>query len=486
MSLSSPLPPPSPPEITCPDLRPYWQVGRLQNQQKWVLIAKTGQPCYELTPTEAYILQHFTGECTPTQLQTQYQKQFKTPLQDTQLDEIFNKLLQWGILAEEGEEIAEETRENTTPPPPESPLKENVHWIEHPDGYWILRNPEDVTFIQVDGRSKQAIELIGKTSSAQIPNQVGITPAQFGYLMQLMTATAMFKGTKPPKPPKKKFTPLQLLFFKLPLFNPDPYLGTPARWLSWIWTAPFFYTLLAFLGFSLVWGLEAKAEILQMGTTLLMTQRAILIIPFILCVTFVVTLHEFAHALTLKHYGGIVHEMGFLFMLLIPAAYTNTTDSYCLVKRQQRAFVVGGGVLCQIVIAAIAFWLWHFSLNNSEFKTLSYLLMVAGLFTVAVNLNPMVKFDGYHLAVAITGINNLRDRSFLFYRKLFTGKPLEEKPQHYSIFAIYAPFCFLYLIFIFGSIIRLVVYTILDHFTITALLLILAWAIYYFFPRNNN
>jgi putative peptide zinc metalloprotease protein len=50
----------------------------------------------------------------------------------------------------------------------------------------------------------------------------------------------------------------------------------------------------------------------------------------------VVTLHELGHAFTLKYYGGIVPEIGLLIMMLMPAAYTNTTDSYCLVKRRQR------------------------------------------------------------------------------------------------------------------------------------------------------
>jgi putative peptide zinc metalloprotease protein len=279
---------------------------------------------------------------------------------------------------------------------------------------------------------------------------------------------------------------LQLLFFKVPLFNPDRYLAQPAYFLRWIWTKPFFLLLLAFLVGSFVFGLNRSAQILYTGNWLWQRQGATLALPFGLLAMLVVTIHEFGHALTLKQYGGIVPEMGLLFMMLMPAAYTNTTDSYSLVKRRQRVLVVGAGILCQLTIGAIAFWLWYFSVDNSWLKPISYLLMVAALFTVAVNLNPMAKFDGYHLAVALTGINNLRDRSFKFYINLLTGKLIEEVPQDRWILAVYAPLSLLYISVIFGNIFRWVIYWIIEHIPTTALLLLLIWAIYYFFPRQES
>ena len=33
-------------------------------------------------------------------------------------------------------------------------LKSEVHWIQHIDGYWILRNPEYLTFLQVNNTDK--------------------------------------------------------------------------------------------------------------------------------------------------------------------------------------------------------------------------------------------------------------------------------------------------------------------------------------------
>ncbi|MEA5468669.1 hypothetical protein [Spirulina sp. 06S082] len=395
------------------------------------------------------------------------------------------KLLIWGVIAEEFE--LEETVKPEEEPNQSLPhLKEGVEWIAHPQGHWILRNPIDVTYLQVDRHSQEALQLLHRLPPEAICDRCGIPPHQLRSLLQLLAATGMLAGTTPAQPPKKKFTPLQLLFFKVPLFNPDSWLNAPARLLAWIWTKPFFLLLVAFLMGSFIFGLHQKGELLKMGSLFWQSKGMVLIIPFALLSMFVVTLHEFAHALTLKQYGGIVPEVGLLFMCLLPAAYTNTSDSYCLVKRRQRVLVVGAGILCQLFVGAIAFWLWYLATDNSSLKGLSFLLLVAALFTVTINLNPMAKFDGYYLAVAMTGINNLRGRAFMLWGNWLRWKPSGEKRGDRPILAIYAPFCLLYLILVFGGLFRWLFYWILDNIPITVLFLLVAWAIYYFFPHINN
>lgn len=75
-------------------------------------------------------------------------------------------------------------------------------------------------------------------------------------------------------------------------------------------------------------------------------------------------------------------------MLLISACYTNTSDSYPL-KKYQQVLVIGAGIICQVVMAAISFLLWYISDSASEVHTTAYLLMATGLVTLAINLNPL-------------------------------------------------------------------------------------------------
>jgi putative peptide zinc metalloprotease protein len=216
------------------------------------------------------------------------------------------------------------------------------------------------------------------------------------------------------------------------------------------------------------------------------TQGGSVILPFALLMMLVVSLHEFAHAFTLKHYGGIVPEIGLLFMCLMPGCYTDTSDAYCLVKRRQRALVVAAGVLCQLIIWAIALWLWNFSNPDTWLHTTSYLLMVAALFTVALNLNPMSKFDGYYLTVAISGIFNLRSRSFQFYHNLFRLQPSPERPRDAFILAIYAPFSFAYILVVFGHLWLGLGDWLLSNIPMMTLTILVLWLIYFFLPSNNK
>jgi putative peptide zinc metalloprotease protein len=110
--------------------------------------------------------------------------------------------------------------------------------------------------------------------------------------------------------------------------------------------------------------------------------------------------------------------------------------------------------------------------------------MAASLFTLALNLNPVAKFDGYYLAVAATGINNLRGRAFGLYINFFTGKPIREPQKDLWILALYAPFSLLYIWFVFGFLFWRIFTWSWTQMPITVLFLLAIWAVYYFCPRD--
>jgi putative peptide zinc metalloprotease protein len=174
----------------------------------------------------------------------------------------------------------------------------------------------------------------------------------------MVAVTGMLAGTNPPQSRRRKFTPLQLLVFRRPLFNPDPWLNRHINKLDWLWSKPIAILLSAFLLASLLVGASESSTILVTGQKLWAYYGWSLLLPLGLLSGLVIALHELAHAFTLKHYGGIVPEIGLLIICLMPGCYTNTTDSYCLTRRSQRALVVGAGVLCQLTLWAIALWFW--------------------------------------------------------------------------------------------------------------------------------
>jgi putative peptide zinc metalloprotease protein len=467
----------------CPDLTAYWLLGQGHSTDEVILIAKDSSIRYHFNAVEGYALRYFTGRFTVEEIGEKCRAFYGNEVSPDFVIQLLEKLIELGIL--------EDTRlvENSTSNPLQKELngislKPCVQWIARGSSYWILRNPEDVTFLQVSARDKAIIQQLEQLSPAAIIQEFSITPEHLQYLLQLLAATAMLKGSKPIKPRRGKFNPMQLLFFKISLFNPDDWLTRNINKLRWLFSWTWSLLLCLFLTFSTVIGINQQAEILFKGKHLIAAYGADMLLPFVLLSLLVVTLHELGHAFTLKHYGGIVPDVGLLFMCLMPAAYTNTTDSYCL-SRFKRVLVVAAGIIVQLQLAAIGLWLWNFSQQGSWLNTSSYLLMAAALFTVILNLNPLAKFDGYYLAVAITGINNLRSRGFGFYGNLLTGKPIKDTFSVRLILAIYAPFSLAYIWFVFGFLIWRIIDWVVINIPATALILLAFWLIYFYLPRNK-
>src|SRR4028119_78236 len=362
-----------------------------------------------------------------------------------------------GLTQEEGESRYQNPSEDCPTTLYGPKLKSTVQWIPHPDGYWILRNSEGVTCLQVDNADKEVMSQLGLKPISDIASEYDITLEDLQYLLQMLAETGMLEGTQPPKPPPNKFNIQQLLSFQIPLLNPDAWLTKHTGKLRWIWTWQFCFCMGVLISASLAVWVALADEVAASNQQLWATGEITTLLTFVLLIVVVVCLHELGHAFTLKHYGGVVPEMGLLFLCLIPGCYTDTTDQYSLVRRKQRVLVVGAGVLIQVTIWAVAVWIWLLSQSNQIWHQISYLLMVAALLTVAINLNPLNRFDGYYLLVAGTGINNLRQRSFDFYVDLLRREEIGRAVQQEWVLAAYAPLSIAYTVWVLGYLLSAVV-----------------------------
>ncbi|MGB0563742.1 MAG: hypothetical protein ACPGVO_18380 [Spirulinaceae cyanobacterium] len=486
------------PHWVCPDLQAYWVLLPHPKHPEQVLLRekasreKASREAHVFSVPEGLALRHFVGQYPIAQVQRRVQQQYPEVPSDLVL-QMFDRLLHLSILTTEPESAhpsqlssSQSRPTQASSPQPQLQLKDSVEWREHPDGYWILRNRDNVTLqIQVDPLDKPVIEQLDQKPLPQLAQENQLTMDEVKMLIQTLAATGMLVGTEPAQPKRGKFHPMQLLFFRWSVFNPDPWLTQVTPALQWLWSKRMLWALGLGLGITLAFGLHDRNELLATGQTMMESYGAGLWVPFIGITALVVLLHELGHAFTLKHYGGVVPDMGFLFMVLIPAAYTNTTDSYSL-PRRQRVQVVGAGLVVQVLLAALGFWLWHAAPDGSWLGQASLLLMAAGLFTVAMNLNPMAKFDGYYLAIAATGINNLRGRSFGFYGDLLQGKPLPPSAFERWVLALYAPLSLLYLWFVFGFLFWRITVWILTNLPITAAILLGLWLVYYYAPESSD
>lgn len=122
-------------------------------------------------------------------------------------------------------------------------------------------------------------------------------------------------------------------------------------------------------------------------------------------------LHEFGHAFAVKAYGGEVHEMGVMILVLTPIPYVDASSAWAFRSKWQRVLVGGAGMVVEVFIAALALFLW-LNVEPGILRSLCYnTILIAGISTVLFNANPLLRFDGYYMLMDYLEIPNLRQRA---------------------------------------------------------------------------
>lgn len=121
--------------------------------------------------------------------------------------------------------------------------------------------------------------------------------------------------------------------------------------------------------------------------------------------------HEFGHAAACKRYGGEVHKMGVMLLLFAPLPYMDATASWGFRSRFHRMLVGASGVLAEFAVAAVAALVWAHSAPGVVNALAYNVIFVASVSTLLFNLNPLMRFDGYHMLVDWLDVPNLFQRS---------------------------------------------------------------------------
>jgi putative peptide zinc metalloprotease protein len=126
-------------------------------------------------------------------------------------------------------------------------------------------------------------------------------------------------------------------------------------------------------------------------------------------------LHETAHGLTCKHYGGQVHSMGLMFLYLVPCFFVDVTETWISATKVQRLATIIAGIWIELVLCAIAMMIWLQVPAGGSFHSVMYeFILLTGFASVVINLNPLIKLDGYYVLTEIIEIPDLKERSTEF------------------------------------------------------------------------
>ncbi len=251
------------------------------------------------------------------------------------------------------------------------------------------------------------------------------------------------------------------LFFRIPLWRPDPFLTRLMPWLGWLFQR-WFAILLVFLGMTGLFLVSRQWEAFLGTFSFFYSLQGALFLA--LAIVFAKVCHEFGHALIAKFYGCRVPVMGVAFLVLWPLAYTDTSDTWRLTDKKQRLRVASGGMIAELMLAILATLAWNLvdeGILKSVFFSLATVTWTAAL---AINANPFMRFDGYFILSDHLDIPNLQDRAFALgrwrLRHFFLGidePPPETWPRHQRRFLIgYAWATWTYRFFLFLGIALLV------------------------------
>src|SRR5208282_3706434 len=137
--------------------------------------------------------------------------------------------------------------------------------------------------------------------------------------------------------------------------------------------------------------------------------------------------HELGHGLTCKHFGGDVHQMGFLLIYFTPAFFTDTTDILLFDRGSRRLWVIFAGIWIEMVFCSVCALIWHFTVPGSIVNDIAYKgMLLSGISGALLNLNPLMKADGYYALAQFLDTDNLREDSFAFLRACFRKYLLRE------------------------------------------------------------
>ncbi len=252
-------------------------------------------------------------------------------------------------------------------------------------------------------------------------------------------------------------------FTRIPLFDPDKFLTRTAGVVR-----PFFSTFgtilwLAVIGTALVLACTHWTALTEnMADRVLSTQNILLLG---LCYPIIKVIHEFGHAYAVKVRGGEVHEMGIMLMVFVPVPYVDASSSLAFADKRKRVSVGMGGMVIELFVAALTFFLW-LNIEQGVVHAMAYnIMLIASISTVLININPLLKYDGYYIMSDILEISNFSQRSIQYLghlsKRYLLGLKTDEPPyigpgERYWLF-IYSIASFAFRMFIYTFIILCIV-----------------------------
>ncbi len=199
------------------------------------------------------------------------------------------------------------------------------------------------------------------------------------------------------------------LFIRIPIVKPTAFLQRTMPFVAPLWsrTSLTIFAAMALLGFVLV---ARQWDAFVASFLYFFNWQGL--IAYGIALGGVKIIHELGHAYTATRFSVRVPTMGISLLIMMPVLYTDTTAAWRLTSRKQRMMIDCAGVGAELMVASICTLLWSFVPDGSLRSGLFVLATTSWIASLAINLSPFMRYDGYYILSDALGVPNLQPRSF--------------------------------------------------------------------------
>lgn len=281
-----------------------------------------------------------------------------------------------------------------------------LHQVD--SGQYLLEDPQSGDLFELSRSEAEVARRLVQSASAtgacqQLVREQVISASALGRFLMDCQQQGLCRQTPAPDQSVS-----WSLMWRVPLWRPQQFLQ---RWLPALnpLFSRHFAWLLVLLGGVGFAGIAPQLELYASTANYLATPAGMLL--FVCCIVVLKLGHELAHAFTAARLGVEVRQIGIIFMLLWPLLYTDVTDAWKVADRRKRASIALAGIVFELAVAAIAACLWLL-LPDGIARTLAFIFSsVALVSSLLINLNPLMRFDGYYALMDYWNLPNLQQQA---------------------------------------------------------------------------
>lgn len=303
--------------------------------------------------------------------------------------------------------------------------------------YWVLKDPLTLKYFRFEEEEYQLLQMfdgvatptvIKQTFDARFSPQKITLPELFQF-SGMLHRSGLLISDNPGQGPEllrrgletrwkeRRQSLTNLLSIRYRGFDPDSLLTWLDRWLGWCFR-PEVAAFWLVLGLSAIALIVAQADVFAARLPSFenfFSSDNWLWLALVLGCTKVI--HELAHGLACKRFGGQCHEMGLMLLVFTPCLYVNVSDSWLLPNKWHRALIAAAGMLSEWILASVAVFVWWFSTPGLVNQLALNVIFVCSVSTLLFNGNPLLRYDGYYILSDLLEIPNLRSKATAVWQR---------------------------------------------------------------------